>query len=107
MYADYMKEIYGREVITTEAGFVAYTAKDAEGTVVIHSIYVAPEGRRKGVTAHLEGLVIAKEDPTFLMGYVDLTSSTPERSIMGLIKSGYLITRTNGDIIYLGKQVKK
>ena len=82
-----MKEIYNREVITTEEGFVTYTVKDAEGSVVIHSIFVSPEARRKGATARLEQLVIDAEDPSFLMGYVDLTSSTPERSIMGLILS--------------------
>lgn len=102
-----MKEIYNREVITTEEGFVTYSSKDEEGTVIIHSIFVSPDARRKGVTAELEKLVIDAESPTFLMGYVDLTSSTPERSILGLIKSGYLITSTTKQIIYLGKQVKK
>lgn len=106
MYKDFQEELYGRKVIETEKGMIIYAPKASDESLYLHGIYVKPIYRLTGAGTELLNMVITKEDPRFLVSYVDLTTINPEVSIQAHLASGFLIINSNETSITFGKQVK-
>lgn len=58
MWKDYMKEEYGREVISTLQGFISYKIHDKE--CMIYDLFIKKESRNVGAGKNLTDLVFFK-----------------------------------------------
>jgi GNAT superfamily N-acetyltransferase len=108
MWADYIKETLDKEMLELEEGFVTFFKVPGTTVCYIEDIYTRPEFRRQNITKKLEDLVIkwAKFNGcTQLMGSVSLNRRGTERSVQGLISSGYIISDLADKMIYLKKNI--
>lgn len=107
-YAEYLKETGLREIIENDKGYIVFRILDGSMICYIEIIYVAPDFRKQGVTKELEDEVIkwAKEKKcSGLMGSVNVKLSTPERSMIELIRAGYRLSHANEEMIYFVKDL--
>lgn len=107
-YADYLRESKLQEIIENEKGFVVFRLLPGTQLCYIETIYVAPQFRKQGVTKELESAVIEwarQYGCTGLMGSVNVKLSTPERSLMELLRAGYKLSHSNEEMIYFVKDI--
>ena len=104
LYANYCKEMYGRDIITDEYGFIVYTAFE-DDSLYIHSVYVTEEKRGTNYYTYLEDKVISKEEPTSIFCYVDLTTKNPTQSLKAILKAGYEIVDSNKESLMLKREI--
>ena len=108
MWADYIKETFGKEMLQTEYGFATFYIVPETTVCYIEDIYVIPKLRETKKGAYLETEIIkwAKERKcTELLGSVNLNIATPERSIAVLISRGYKLTSATPTMLYFRKQL--
>jgi GNAT superfamily N-acetyltransferase len=108
MWADYIKETFGKEMLQTEYGFATFYIVPETTVCYIEDIYVIPELRKSKIGSELEAEITiwAKERKcTELMGSVNLTITTPERSMAVLISRGYKLTSATPTMLYFRKQL--
>ena len=108
MWADYIKEQYGKHTLVREHGFATYFIVPGTSVVYIEDIYVAPEARKTGLSTEMEQEIIAwakSEGCTEVMGSTNLTSPTPEHTLAVAFKKGYKISSVTSDMIYVKKQI--
>lgn len=104
MYNRYCKEMYGRDVLVEEHGFIVYKIYE-DNSLYIHAIYVDKDKRKEGYGRYLEQKVINKENPSSVFCYVDLTTNNPELSLKSILMGGYNIHNTTSETIILKKNV--
>lgn len=104
LYEGYCKEMYGRDMLYNENGFIVYKFFE-DGSLYIHSIYTSPESRGKGAYLEIEQELIDKVNPKSIFCYVDTTTSNPTLSLKAILKSGYSIFSTTTESIMLKKDI--
>ena len=104
MYAEYCKEMYGRDVLVDEHGFIVYKLYE-DNSLYIHAIYVDKEKRQKGYGRYLEEKIINKEKASSVYCYVDLTTDNPELSLKSILMGGYTVHSSNSETIVLKKDL--
>ena len=109
-YAEYMKEAFGREVYEDESGFIVFfKLPELPNVCYIIDIYVAPTFRKLGTTARLEGIAIKwaiENGCDKLLGSVNVKLTTPERSMVELVKAGYKYSHAAGDFLFFVKNIQ-
>ena len=104
LYANYCKEMYGRDIISDEHGFIVYKAYE-DRSLYIHAIYVNEGKRQDGHAYKLEKAVIDKENPSSVFCYVDLTTNNPDLSLSVILAAGYKVFNTTSESIMLKKEM--
>lgn len=105
MYGDYIFEKFGKEIITTDFGFVTYLA---DKIFYIEDIYIDPKFRHKANALDLGKRVenIAREKGfKEVYGSVSIHSKTATRAMRILIDFGYTLHSLKADLIYLKKDI--
>ncbi len=106
MYADYIKELYNRETIESDHGFITYSfEKDA---VYIQDIYIKPEMRKSDEASGLADMVanIARSrDIKTLLGSVIPSYNNSTVSMKILLAYGFKIDSSANNFILLKKEL--
>jgi GNAT superfamily N-acetyltransferase len=108
MWAAYIKETLGKEMIQTDKGFATFFIVPGTSVCYIEDIYVLPEHRKSDITTEMENSVkkwAVERGCTELMGSVNLSISTPERSLQILLHRGYKLSQVTPSMIYLKKKL--
>lgn len=90
LYAEYLKETFGKDIIEDEDGFASFLIVKKE--CYVETVYVRPEARSsKHSFQYVDRIVeIAKEQGCqYLLTTVNKRISTPERSIHIILKYGF------------------
>lgn len=106
LYADYRLEREGLHTIESELGFISYRINGVE--CYIEAIYVRPEYRLGGETDRLEAQVAdiaRKAGCKYLTGSVCIGMNGCDISLAILLKSGYRLLCTSGNLIYVKKEL--
>lgn len=107
LYAKYIKEREGREIIEKDYGFITYSIEDEY--IFIGDLYIVPEERRNGHVKELtQSLVdLAKEyNKKYLMATVCPHASNPDISIKTINGIGGKFLHIKNDLLYFIKEVK-
>lgn len=105
MYADYCKDMYNRDVLVEEHGFVVYQ-KFEDNSLYIHALYVDRDKRGDGYSLYLEEKLIEKETPDVCFCYVDLTTKNPTLSLKLILLGGYEIYESSSQTVSLKKDYR-
>lgn len=108
LYASYLNELIGRQVLETPKGLVIYSINGPE--CVIHDIYVCPEYRenREATALADQVKVIAKERGCeWLIGSVTPAANNSHRSLLVLLGYGMKLLKTDGNVVYFGKRINE
>ena len=107
LYADYLKELWGKEAIEREYGFVTYLINGSE--CFTDTLYIRPEERRKG---HCHKLLDEVTDIAKKRGCTHMTSMTSQ-AVEGwrgratvILKYGFKIHKLDNEKIYFVKELK-
>jgi len=106
LYKNYLLERENTHLYYDEDSFITYEFID--NYCYIKEVYVAPEKRRAGKAIELGKMVqdLAREKGMhYVMGSVCLSTNGWEKSLQGMYKDGYLLKETDGDMIYLIKDL--
>ncbi len=106
MYADYVSEREGRNVIWTDHGFIKYYIE--KNTLYIDDIYVRPAMRHTGLGQELaNGLVeMAKaKGCTQMVGQVVPSANGSDKSMNNLIAYGMRLYASAHNIVYFIKDI--
>jgi len=107
LYFEYIRERLGKEsTVVPDKGFAIYF--DTPHGLYVEEIYVKPECRREGVAEALMVRLqhIAKErNFKYLIGSVEINSTNPEPSLIGMLKNGFKLHENSGSMIYLKKEI--
>jgi len=108
VWAAYIKELYGKEMLETEYGFATYFIVPGTSVCYLEDIFVAPEHRKSRAGTELENAVIewAKERKcTEIMGSAAVGLPTTERSVAVLIARGYKLSKVTETMLYFKKNI--
>ena len=105
LYTDYCKEMYGRDVIAYEHGFIVYKLY-TDNSLYIHAIYVDEDKRGTDYYRRLEYSALKETQPDSVYCYVDLTTVNPDQSLRAIMKAGYKIWKSTPESIMLLKELK-
>lgn len=92
LYAEYIKEREGKDIIEDEKGFATYLYTPIRNEIYIVDVYVRPEYRRQGVARDYVDTIIniAKEkNCEYLITSVDLRNPDWKSSTTGLLNTGW------------------
>jgi GNAT superfamily N-acetyltransferase len=106
LYADYIKEREGKELLELEQGFATYKIRPPECYIV--DIYVKPEYRKTGVAATMADFIcaIAKDRGcTTLLGSVNTAAHGATSSMRVLLAYGMVLRAAKESMIYLSKEI--
>lgn len=106
LYANYIKERLGKEVLSFRNAFITYIIDGEE--CYMEDIYVAPQARRKGVGTAITDEVVkrAKEAGCkYVTGSVDPTTNGATESMKALLSYGFKLTGLHGNLIVLIKPI--
>ncbi len=106
MYAEYVKERTGDDVIETEKGFATYRFMEPK-TVYLIDIYVKPEFRIKGVASDIADMVmeLAKiQGCTKMIGSVVPSANNSTISLRALLGYGMTLKSCTNDFIIFEKE---
>lgn len=103
LYADYIKERLGDEIVETEHGFLTYRYI-APNSVYIIDLYIVPEARQSDKASAMADLIVeaAKlKGCTKMIGTVATASKTSTLSLKVLLGYGMrLISSTNEFLVF-------
>jgi len=105
MYDKFQKELYNRETIQTDKGYILFEVYD-DKSAYIHQLYVEPEYRKEGYGHTLEMMIVEKYDVNRLACYVDCSSNNPEQSLLAILNVGYKIYNMDKNTIQFYKDIK-
>jgi Acetyltransferase (GNAT) family len=106
MYAEYLKEREGKNVLENEHGFVVFKYFD-EFTYII-DIYVKPEMRKSHVASVLANEVCAISKALGkkqILGSVDVRANGATDSLKVLLAYGMHVDSIDGQVIYFKKDI--
>lgn len=107
MYADYLQEFSGDNILETEEGFVTWRYVNLT-TVYLVDIYVKPEFRFQDVASKFSEHVVneaKKEACSEMMGTVYCQAKNPDQSIKVLMAHGMKVKSANNDVIVFVKRI--
>lgn len=107
MWADYLRERSGKEVLQDPNGFTVYSFP-GDGICYIEDNWVVPEFRKSGVAKKMADKIVieAKERGCdTLLGSVDMTSKAPGMNMKVLLAYGMEPYLTEGKLIYFRKDI--
>lgn len=106
LYAEYVKEAYGRECIENEHGFITYSIN---GEVChLDVLYTKKSSRKTGHAGSIYEIFLSKLPPNvkILICEVDTKSNDPEQSLIVIFSRGFKVLDNNKDrYIRLWKQI--
>lgn len=106
LWAEYVKETLGREVIETDYGFASYHVRGDD--CYLEDLYVVPEFRRAGGATRLGELVrekAIKAGCKSLTTTVNCTFKDPSTSLKACLSYGFQIHQTGQNFIVLRKEI--
>ena len=106
LYADYMSEVYGKNVIENESSIVVWTMKD--DIFYLEDIYIKPDLRDQGLGKKFMELIvqIAKNNGcTKLLGSITLLNKYRDENMMKFLKYGFSLHSLSDNIIYMIKDI--
>lgn len=107
LYAEYIKEREGREIVETADGFATYTWLGEDSCYIV-DIYVRPEARKSGVASSLadQVAVLAKEvGCKRLLGSVDPSLPSAGASFMVLLAYGMRPIGIERNLVFFEKEI--
>lgn len=107
LYAKYIREREGKEIIETDDGFATYQIFD-NGECYLQDIYIVPEKRNSGLATEIANKVseIAKERGcNLLIGSVCVDDKCATRNMKVLLAYDMQVYKTAGTMIFLRKQI--
>lgn len=109
LYAQYIKEREGKEILETDKGFATFTVLN-NGECYIQDIYVLPDHRQTGAASEMAARIteIAKSrDCHTLVGSVCVSTNNPTTSLKVLLAYGFkLHSVQNNNMIFLTKDLR-
>lgn len=108
LYAEYLKERTGDQIIEVDEGFASYRYLDNGKTVYIVDIYVDPKCRKYGHAAAMANAVaeIAKKHGcTHMIGTVQVSLKGSTTSLKVLLAYGMTLHSISGDAIIMRKEI--
>jgi GNAT superfamily N-acetyltransferase len=113
MYAEYIREREGKEILEHEHGFTIYGYNCLAGVdfphVYIQDNYVRPEHRKKGVAREMADRIAEQAKALgikVMLGSVDTQTRGADASLKVLIAYGMSLYTVNGNMIYMQKELK-
>lgn len=106
LYAEFLLEYDGTEIIENEQGFATYRINDDE--CYIENVYVRPEFRKLGIHKKLSNdiLIIAKERGCKYLSTGTCTkANNPIRSMKVILDNGFNVDSVSGNMIYYRKDI--
>ena len=112
MYADYLSERSGKEVLETDKGFLTYGFNCLPGVdfphVYIEDLYVKPEFRKSHVASIMaDGVAeLAKmQGIKIMLGSVDCGAKNADASLRVLQAYGMKLYTANQNAVYMVKEI--
>ena len=106
MWAEYMKEEYGRECLNNKHGFITYKIHDKE--CMIYDLYINPKSRNQGqgliLTDAVHNAAKANQCST-LTCLVDTSNTKGTGLCITYIKHGFKIIGANNNQIVMAKEL--
>lgn len=107
LYADYLKEREGMNLIVSEAGFISYCVLDSQ--LFIGDLYVDQAARRSG-----EGKALIKEVEkialesgcSFIFGIVRMTALQANEVLKIFLLNGAEVFKVEGQNIFVRREIK-
>lgn len=107
MWNEYFHELWGRETLETDHGFICYQIQDSVCHIV--DLYVRPEQRKSIEAFKLIDTVVDLAKNIFkcstLVGSVHLESRGSEYALMTNLKYGMRLVRAENNRIFLRKEL--
>lgn len=104
MYSDFQKEMYGRDTLHTEHGFVVYKAYE-DMSLYIHAIYVKKSRRDLKIGSEMVDHIVESTKCNKIYSYVDLTTENPELSIKAHLGYGFKVHKATQDSMSFVKEI--
>lgn len=104
LYAQYLTERCGYEILEVDDGFVTFEMLDT--AVYIRDIFVVPSARRNGLASRMADQVCAIAQGRgclTLLGTIDPTTHGAHESLLGLLAYGMRLSHLSGGLIVLTK----
>jgi len=106
IYADYMKEVYNKEVIESANFLIVYSFN--EEVFYLEDFYIRSEFRDKGFGKELMETIISMakvKGCKKLLGSVSLLCNYKDENMAKFLKFGFKIQSLGSDIIFLIKDI--
>lgn len=105
-YIDSQKELYGRDALVFNEGFLIYKAFE-DKSLYIHLAYVEPLKRNLGLITTMTDKLVEITETETIHSYVDLTTEVAELSVQAHIGYGFKIVKAINNSLYFIKEVKQ
>ena len=108
MWADYLKEREGKEVVELEGGFAVYKITPKDKSVYLEHIYVQPGLRRSGLASRMADQVSKKareKECSIMYGSNEPTVPGATESMLAQLKYGFKLSHLEGKLIVLSKEL--
>lgn len=106
LYAQYVREREGKEIVETDDGFATFYFTN--GFCYIEDIFVVPAKRKSGIAAELANQIseIAKKNGIKkLLGSVSPKAKGADASMKVLMAYGFKLLNSDKDLIYFEKEI--
>lgn len=106
LYAEYVKDRLGKEIIESDKGFVVYSFE--KDSVYISDVHISKEYRRSGEASKFGDIItdIAKSKGyKTLLGSVQPSTKNSTESIQMLLAYGFKLDSSTNDFIILRKEI--
>jgi GNAT superfamily N-acetyltransferase len=106
LYAEYIKERAGIDILETEKGFISYQISGLE--CFIHDAYVRPEHRKSGEAARMLDAVVAiakEQGCSLLTATVCPSANYSTEAMASCIAVGFRIMASVPNLISLKKEI--
>lgn len=106
LYADYIKDREGAEVIDAEHGFVTFKVENNE--CLLLNIYVAPQARKTGVAGMLVDAVCVRAEQSecnAVLAQVHFNDKNASDTLMAALKLGFKVLAGNNSFIWIVKSL--
>lgn len=107
LYAQYIKEREGKEIIESDEGFATYQFFD-NGECYLQDLYVIPEKRKSGLATDMADQVVRKaieKGCDTLLGSVCVDANDPTRNMKVFLAYGMQVSKIVGNMIFLRKKI--
>lgn len=107
MYFDAQKELYGRECIEYEHGFVCFDPIFPDKSMYIQLLYVKPEHRKLGYAKEILRDLKKQFKVKVFSGFIDKKSGPYINTLNAHLKAGYEVVKNNEDSLIVQLDSKK
>lgn len=106
LYADFIKETFGKDIIEDDDGFATFLIVKKE--CYVENVYVRPEARKSTHSFHYVDQIVEKakaQGCRYLLTTVNKRISTPERSKHVILKYGFMPYSEDDDCEVFFKEI--